>query len=410
MSDIKREAMMRRLQAAAMTAVIVFGLSMLTRHVNAYVTNGHAWGVKQVPYYINPQNLYVTDSSALAAITSAAAAWRGVANIDLVYAGTTSGSSLVNNGKNEVFFRDDASGYIAETYWWWDGTGHLVDADIVFHESSRFYSANLGCNGDGYYIENTGAHEFGHALGLGHSAVDTASMWPSSGACETIRETPDPDDIAGLQSLYPGSSSPPPPTAPPSAPSQLAVGVSAASPTSSLVLAWVDTSTDETGYRVERSPDGSSFSQIAQLGAGAASYVDSGLASGATFYYRVSAYNGGGASGYSNTASGQTQAAAPVPVPVASAPGAPSSPSPSNGAGNVNTNVTLGWTASNATQYDVYFRGALVASNVTTTSFRVGGVPDSTQYSWYVVAKNAAGSTTGPAWSFTTKAAPGKKK
>jgi Matrixin/Fibronectin type III domain len=327
-----------------------------------------------------------------------------------VYAGYTTGSSLTNNRKNEVFFRDDSSGYIAETYWWYDGTGHLVDADIMFHENSRFYSSNLGCNGDGYYIENTGAHEFGHALGLGHSSVDTASMWPASGACETIRETPDPDDIAGLLSLYPGSSSPAP-TAPPSAPSGLAVAVSAGNPTSSLVLGWMDNATDETGYRVERGPNGSSFSQIAQLGSGASSYVDSGLASGTTYSYRVYAYNGGGASGYSNVGSGQTQAA-PASAPAPSvAPSAPSSPSPANGATNVNTNVTLGWTASNATKYDVYFKGNLVASDLTTTSHRIGSVPDGSAYSWSVVAKNAAGlNTSGPTWSFTTKVAPGKKK
>jgi len=394
--------MMRRLQAVVMTAVIVLGLGLLARHVNAYATSGHAWGVRQVPYYINPQNIYVSESSAVAAITSAAAAWRGIGNVDLVYAGYTTGSSLTNNRKNEVFFRDDSSGYIAETYWWYDGTGHLVDADIVFHENSRFYSANIGCNGDGFYIENTGAHEFGHALGLAHSSVETASMWPNSGACETIRETPDPDDVSGLGELYPGASSPTP--AAPSAPTQLAAAVSAASPTSSLVLGWLDNATNETGYRVDRSPNGSSFSQIAQLGPGATSYVDSGLTSGTSFYYRVYAYNDGGASGYSNTASGQTQAAAP------SVPGTPGSPSPANGATNVGSSVTLGWTASNATKYDVYFRGALVASDLTTTSYRIGSVPDGTQYSWLVVAKNATGSTSGPTWSFTTKVAPGKGK
>jgi len=394
--------MMRRLQAVVMTAVIVLGLGLLARHVNAYATSGHAWGVRQVPYYINPQNIYVSESSAVAAITSAAAAWRGIGNVDLVYAGYTTGSSLTNNRKNEVFFRDDSSGYIAETYWWYDGTGHLVDADIVFHENSRFYSANIGCNGDGFYIENTGAHEFGHALGLAHSSVETASMWPNSGTCETIRETPDPDDVSGLGELYPGASSPTP--AAPSAPTQLAAAVSASSPTSSLVLGWLDNATNETGYRVDRSPNGSSFSQIAQLGPGATSYVDSGLTSGTTFYYRVYAYNDGGASGYSNTASGQTQAAAP------SVPGTPGSPSPANGATNVGSSVTLGWTASNATKYDVYFRGALVASDLTTTSYRIGSVPDGTQYSWLVVAKNATGSTSGPTWSFTTKVAPGKGK
>ncbi len=38
------------------------------------------------------------------------------------------------------------------------------------------------------------------------------------------------------------------------------------------------------------------------------SYTDTGLADGTTYYYRVQAYNGGGTSGYSNIAAGQTEA------------------------------------------------------------------------------------------------------
>jgi hypothetical protein len=58
----------------------------------------------------------------------------------------------------------------------------------------------------------------------------------------------------------------------------------------------------------------------------------------------------------------------------------------------------------------VYFNGALVKSDLTTTSYRIGSVAAGSLYSWSVVAKNAAGSTAGPTWSFTTKVAPGKKK
>ncbi len=90
---------------------------------------------------------------------------------------------------------------------------------MVYHENYKFYSTNNGCNGDGYYIENTGAHEFGHVLGVGHSSVDAATMWPYSGGCEVIRETLDADDIAGLQSIYHGSTM----TSPPSAPTGLVI-------------------------------------------------------------------------------------------------------------------------------------------------------------------------------------------
>jgi len=390
------ESTLRRLQLVGTTLAIVFSLGVLVTRVGAYTTYGAAWAVSRVPYYVNPQNLYVPETDAIAAIRSGASAWSGVANIELVYAGTTSGSSLTYNGMNEVFFRNDSSGYIAEAYWWYDGSGRLLDVDVVFHENFRFYSGNIGCNGDGYYIENTVAHEFGHVLGLGHSSVAVATMWPFSGGCDTSWETLDADDIAGVRSLYPGATKSTP--LPPVAPSNLTVLASAADPSGTLALSWLDNATNESGYRVERSADGSSFAQIAQLGPGAVSYADGGLASGATFYYRVDAYNSSGQSGYSNVASGQTSASS-TPAP----PTAPANPTPRDGATRVATTPTLGWTAASGARYDVFVNGVLTASDLPLASLKIGPLSNATTYSWLVVAKNAAGTTSGPTWVFTTK-------
>ena len=46
--------MMRRLQAVGATVLMLLALGMLAKHVTAYAVNGPAWGVRQVPYYINP--------------------------------------------------------------------------------------------------------------------------------------------------------------------------------------------------------------------------------------------------------------------------------------------------------------------------------------------------------------------
>jgi hypothetical protein len=401
---MRNDRKMVGLRVVAATVALTLALGALAVRLVAYATNGHSWGTSTVSYYVNPSNKYVTDAAAVAAVQTAASAWNGVANIRLAYAGTTSGSSLTMNGRNEVFFRDDSSGYIAETYWWYDGTGHLIDADIVYHENYKFYAGNVGCPGDGYYIENTGAHEFGHALGLLHSSIDVATMWGSSGACEVIRETLDADDIAGLRSIYQGSAT----TMPPSAPSGLSAAASAADPSGTIALSWLDTATDETGYRVERSSDGVTFGQIAQLGTGATAYGNSGLVAGAVYYYRVYAFNSAGPSPYSNVASAQTIATTQPPT----GPSAPANPTPVNGATNVATNVTLGWTAANATQYDVFVNGVLKASNLTSASLNLSGLTTSAQYSWLVVAKNANGSTSGATWTFTTKTAQtrGRKK
>jgi len=386
---------MRRLQIAAFI-ILALGLGAGAVRLHAFVSSGHAWGVSDVSYYINPQNLYVSPESAIAAVQSAASNWntQSGANVRLVYAGTTNANTLTLDHTNNVFFRNDSSSYIAETYWWYDGTGRLVDADIVFHEGFRFYTGNAGCNGDGYSIENTGTHEFGHALGLAHSPVSTATMWATSETCATWKETLDPDDISGAQSLYSASTS----SGPPTAPSQLQAAVSAGSPASSLVMSWVDSATNANGYSVERSLDGAKFGQIAQLGSNATGYVDSGLSSGWTYYYRVSAFNNAGNSAYSNVAAGQTQS-----PPVTTAPSVPTNPSPSDGTTGVNTNVTLAWSCTGGQTFDVYINGSLYVSNVTTASVAVNSLAVGATYSWSVVAHNNAGATSGPTWSFTTK-------
>jgi hypothetical protein len=386
---------MRRVQLIALLSIVFLALGAASVRLRAYVLGGYVWPGTTVYYYVNSNNLYVPQADAIAALQSAASNWntQGQANIQLVYGGQTTDASLSLNYVNEVFFRNDVSSYIAETYWYWDGAGHLIDADTVFHENYKFYTGNVGCNGDGYYIENTGTHEFGHMLGFMHSAVTTATMWATSETCATWKETLDPDDIAGLQAMYP------PVSQPPTAPSQLVVATNASNPTGALSLSWTNTATNASGINVYRSSDGVNFGAVASaLGASTSSYTDSGLSSGATYYYVVYTYNNAGSSG-SNTASGQT-----TPVATATAPTAPSSPNPSNGATGVSTSVTLSWaTCSGASSYDVYINGALYASNVTGRSVGTT-LTASTQYSWYVIARNSVGFTMGPSWSFTTKA------
>ena len=105
------------------------------------------------------------------------------------------------------------------------------------------------------------------------------------------------------------------------------------------------------------------------------------------------------------------------------APDVPASPDPVDGASNVSIEdrvgglcVFLDWAISDATSYDVYLQEDFVwETSGRGMSWSSGGGSDiwlcsmghSRTYLWQVVATNAAGTTEGPVWSFTTEQDPG---
>lgn len=89
----------------------------------------------------------------------------------------------------------------------------------------------------------------------------------------------------------------------PAAPSNLSASPAASNRVN---LSWSDNSSNETGFKIERSDNGGSFVQVATVGANATTYSNAGLKKKRTYTYRVRAYNASGNSGYSNTASATT--------------------------------------------------------------------------------------------------------
>ncbi|HEY4493696.1 MAG TPA: fibronectin type III domain-containing protein [Candidatus Paceibacterota bacterium] len=86
------------------------------------------------------------------------------------------------------------------------------------------------------------------------------------------------------------------------APSNLTAQAVSGTSTASVLLTWIDNSSTEFGFEIERSTDGVNFVLVSTASANSTSINDNVPSSG-TYWYRVRAYNMGGKSGYTNIAS-----------------------------------------------------------------------------------------------------------
>lgn len=139
----------------------------------------------------------------------------------------------------------------------------------------------------------------------------------------------------------------------------------------SVAIGWSDNSSNESGFKVQRSSDGVNFTEIASLGAGAASFNDTTVSARATYYYRVHAFNSIGGSAYSNVLSVTTP---DVPSPP---PAAPASVATAN---NADGSALVFWTdaSSNEAGFEVRRETWNAKRSIWTNAMTVGTVPTNT--------------------------------
>ncbi|HEV7785299.1 MAG TPA: matrixin family metalloprotease, partial [Thermoanaerobaculia bacterium] len=217
-------------------------------------------------------------------------------NINYVYAGTTDATTGLTDtdGINAIIFNDPNSSvdgtfdcgtggviarggpfFFASTRTYKGRPYHeTVEADIETNDGTECFFAN-----DPSGAEEVWAHELGHTLGLGHSALRDALMFAFAHNDGRGAHLTD-DDRAGIASLYGTGSS----AVTLLAPQNL---VAHATSNTEVALTWRDRSTGEAGYRVEVKVGKNKYQEIKQLGANANTVVVSNLTPGATYTFRV---------------------------------------------------------------------------------------------------------------------------
>ncbi len=241
-------------------------------------------------------------------------------------------------------------------------------------------SHNLVTNSPGFVNEAGGDYH----LAAGSPAIDAGtnpgsangfSLTPVAQYVAPLTETPrvtngSAIDIGAFEYL--------PPVSPPAAPS----GLKASPGNAQVSLTWTG-STGATSYSVYEGTK-SGGETLLKSGVTTVSFTATGLADGTVYYFKVTASNASGSSGFSS----EVSATPHVPPPAA-----PASPVAVPG----DTTVTLSWTASTgASSYNVY-RGltsggeALYKTGIAATSFTDTGLTNGTTYYYKVSAVNAGG-------------------
>jgi hypothetical protein len=139
-------------------------------------------------------------------------AWNGAGTGTRINASVGSvGSYRLGDGIPMLNFRDPvgacSGSCLAATFTGYytqrsNGTWRIYDADMVTNTAFNFATLGETCSGSEIYAEGVFVHETGHLLGLGHSSVGGATMFPSVSNCNNGPATIETDDRNGINDLY----------------------------------------------------------------------------------------------------------------------------------------------------------------------------------------------------------------
>ena len=149
------------------------------------------------------------------------AAWDSIGNADIAfeYMGQTSWNKVQQDESNLIIFDTNTDGYtvsanagpsvigitISTFYSSGSQVGRIIDADIIFNDDAYKFTvdqpSDLGQNL--VNLQDVATHEIGHLLGLDHTYIEEATMWPYA---RTGQSTIHADDQAGVASIYPSES------------------------------------------------------------------------------------------------------------------------------------------------------------------------------------------------------------
>lgn len=164
-----------------------------------FVAQGNKWTTLNLRYGFVEFTGDLTQAQVRQAVTAAFGYWAAVTPLTFTEVPNASNPEIRirfvsgDHGDGSPF--DGPSGVLAHAFYP-PPNGGDVAGDAHFDEAETW---SVGLPATGIDLYTVTAHEFGHALGLAHSTVTDALMYPYYGGPHRFLSA---DDIAGIQSIY----------------------------------------------------------------------------------------------------------------------------------------------------------------------------------------------------------------
>ncbi|NBD24092.1 matrixin family metalloprotease [Paenibacillus glycinis] len=167
-----------------------------TAGVSDFVAQGNKWDHANITYRIMNFTPDLTQNEVRTAVQQAFAVWAEV--VPLTFTEVTGSADILirfvsgDHGDGTPF---DGAGHVLAHAFYPPPNGGDIAGDAHFDEAETWTVNGSG----GFDLVSVMAHEFGHSLGLDHSTVANALMFPTYHGLQRFLQQ---DDIDGIQSIY----------------------------------------------------------------------------------------------------------------------------------------------------------------------------------------------------------------